>query len=295
MKIIYHADDFGITPHQSQRILNCSAACGGTGALNSLSVLVNSPHFAACADMLEPHLDCLMVSLHINVVEGPCCADPAQIPLLVDDAGLFRQSFAQMLKLSRGSQAASLRQQLEVEIGAQLDTLLKRFPQMKDALRVDSHQHFHLIPAVFDAMMAAVRSRGCTLAFVRVPAEPFLPFAQTPRTWFRTPPINWVKHWLLNYLWRSDRANLRDYQRISAVFCGINFSGHMTPDRVTAVLPHLHAYAERKNMDLELLFHPGGYTDASCALNPALEGFVDFYTSPLRDEEAKTLRLLGTA
>lgn len=295
MKIIYHADDFGITPQQSQRILDCSTACGGAGALNSLSVLVNGPHFAACADMLDPYLDRMMASLHINVVEGPCCADPAQIPLLVDNAGLFRQSFAQMLKLSRSSQAASLRQQLEIEIGAQLDVLLKRFPQMKAALRVDSHQHFHLIPAVFDATMAVVRSRGCTLAFMRIPAEPFAPFAQTPAIWLRTPPINWVKHWLLNYLWRSDRTNLPNYQQISAVFCGINFSGHMTPDRVSAVLPHLQVYARRKGMDLELLFHPGGYADASCALNPALQGFVDFYMSPLRDEEAKTLRLLGNA
>lgn len=292
MTTIIHADDFGITPEQSRLILDCSTACGGDGALNSLSILANSPRFGECADMLDPFADNLHISLHVNVVEGPSCADSQRIPLLTDEAGLFRQSFAQMLKISRGADAEALRQQLEIEIGAQLDAYLQRFPQMRGALRIDSHQHFHLIPAVFDSLLAAAQKRGCTIEFLRIPAEPLLPFAQAPSVWLKTPPINWVKHWLLNYLWRQDRAQFPEYPKRSAVFCGINFSGHMTRDRVSAVLPHLQRYADGKDMQLELLFHPGGYDDPACALNPALTGFVDFYTSPLRHAEAETVKAL---
>lgn len=124
---------------------------------------------------------------------------------------------------------------------------------------------------------------------MRVPAEPLLPFLRTPSVWLRIPPINWVKHWLLNRLWERDRAKLPRYSQVSAVFCGIFFSGHMTIANVEAVLPRLQEYAEKKGMPLELLFHPGGYEDTSDALDPGLKGFVQFYQSPLRAQEAHAL------
>jgi len=38
-----HADDFGITPGQAKAILSLSSSCGGSGALNSVSIFANSP------------------------------------------------------------------------------------------------------------------------------------------------------------------------------------------------------------------------------------------------------------
>lgn len=292
MNTIYHADDFGITLEQSRRILQCSDSFGGAGMLNSISILATSPHFEECAALLDPPPAQVAVSLHVNIVEGPCCSNPACIPLLADSSGFFQSSFARILAMSYGRQADELRNQLEVEIGAQLDVFLARFPHMKDALRVDSHQHFHLIPAVFDALMAAVQSRECTLAFIRIPAEPLLPFLRTPSVWLHIPPINWVKHWLLNRLWKRNRKKLPEADRISAVFCGIFLSGRMTAAHVGAVLPYLQEYAGKKHMPLELLFHPGGYDDRSDALDPDLEGFVKFYLSPQRMQEAHALAAL---
>ncbi len=289
MAIIYHADDFGITADQSKRILE-RTAISKNGALNSTSILVTGPHFDECADLLDqPMAQGLKVGLHLNLVEGPCAARPADVPLLVDDHGIFRLSFAGMLSTSLGGERHELERQLGIEIGAQLDVFLARFPQMRGALRLDSHQHFHLIPAVFRALLAAMEQRGCTLEYLRIPAEPALPFLQTPSLWLKIPAINWIKHWLLDFLWRFDKKLLPDYRTVSAVFCGICFSGHMTIDRVSPALPAFERYAQKRGMDLELLFHPGGYEDASCALNPALEGFTEFYTSPLRCAEADTL------
>lgn len=291
--ILFHADDFGMNKIQSQRILDCSSACGGHGALNSLSIMANSHAFDECADMLEPFMDRLHVTLHVNVVEGPCCANPSDIPLLVDDDGIFCLSFAQMLSMSWFSNTAkkeALHRQLVCEVGAQLDKFLARWPQMKDHLRIDSHQHFHLIPTLFHAVLEVIQSRGCTLEFMRIPAEPLTPFVQTPSIWFKIPAINWIKHWLLNYLWRLDKKYFPDYQTKSAVFCGINFSGHMTPDRVFALYPRLLDYAQTHHMELEMLFHPGGFDDPALAMNPRLSGFVAFYTSPLRHEEARSLQ-----
>ena len=50
-RIIYHADDFGANEEVSEHILDCYRE----GALNSLSVLPNSPCLAHCMEMLRPY------------------------------------------------------------------------------------------------------------------------------------------------------------------------------------------------------------------------------------------------
>ncbi|MCH4183908.1 MAG: ChbG/HpnK family deacetylase [Eggerthellaceae bacterium] len=292
MNPLYHADDFGITPEQSRLILGYSSLCGGCGALNSLSILVNSPQFKTCADILEPFLGKIHVCLHVNIVEGHCCADPQTIPLLVNEQGMFAQDFAHLLFMSLGQRHKELKQQIKLEISAQFDRYLRRFPQMRNALRVDSHQHFHLIPLVFDALNEVIREQDCSVEYIRIPAEPVVPFLQTPSVWMKIPPINWIKHWLLNFLWRFDKTKALARKNYSAVFCGINLSGHMTPDRVMPLIPHLQAYAKRHEMELELLFHPGGLDNEDSALNPTLTDFVAFYMSPYRAQEGHTLQRL---
>lgn len=289
--IVCHADDFGISPAQSRRILACSSACKGVGALNSVSVLVNSTAFPECAELLRAEGAGLHVGLHVNVVEGPCCADPASVRLLVDEQGIFCLGFAGLL-LKSLLRPADMRDQLGVEVGAQLDAFLEAFPEMKDALRVDSHQHFHMIPAVFDALLQAIESRGCTLEHLRVPAEPVLPFLAAPASLLKIPPVNWVKHGVLNFLWRFNRGKVPNWRDISAVFCGINFSGRMLAENVALVLGAFERYAEKRGMKLELLFHPGGVDEESECLNPALDGFVAFYRSPNRAGEARALQSL---
>ena len=295
MRIIYHADDYGIAPRQSQRILAASTACGGEGALNSLSFLVNTPSFSECADMIEPYLDVLDMNLHVNLVEGGCVANPAEIPLLVDENGLFNRSFANLfLAFSRHDETSDeLARQVQREIRAQLVRYTTRFPRMKDHLRVDSHQHFHLIPRVYQALWAAVEDLGCHVDFLRVPAEPLAPFIRTPGILAKIPAVNLVKRGVLNRSWRRDRDIFPIPPEQTAVFCGINFSGHMTYERVSAVLPAFEEYAQACNMDLELLFHPGGLAPEEPVPNPLLKDFERFYRSPLREEEARALLLLG--
>ena len=104
-----------------------------------------------------------------------------------------------------------------------------------------------------------------------------------------------MKHALLNALWRRDRrvlaaSGLPSYERVSAVFCGVLFSGHMDQGRVSCVLPALTDEARRRDMSLELLFHPGRVASATECLNPALPGFVEFSCGEGRDVEHDALR-----
>ena len=289
-KYIIHADDYGITLEQSRRILACSSMCGGMGALNSLSVLVTSPEFCDCATVLMPFADRLLIGLHVNLVEGPCAADPIEIPLLVNGDGVFRQSFGGMLALST-AHPKELRRQLQIEIGAQLNLFLDAFPEMRGRLRVDSHQHFHMIPAVFDALATVVEESGCALEYMRIPAEPVAPFAAA-HVKSNVPFINAVKRVTLNTLWRRNWGKVEGLENHSAVFCGIGFSGCMNEKNVASVLPAFMEYADDREQRLEFLFHPGGVKDSSACLNPDLPGFVSFYSSANRDEEANALKWL---
>ena len=82
--IFFHADDYGITPLQSQSILECRQK----GCLNSLSILPNVPELPARAAELRAEKPGLRIAVHLNLVEGHCCAPPAAIPLLVDERGI---------------------------------------------------------------------------------------------------------------------------------------------------------------------------------------------------------------
>ncbi len=298
MAVIIHADDFGIEPAQSARILECCAGMGEgeaaeKGLLNSLSIFANSPRFDECAALLDARPEGLRLGVHLNFVEGPCCADAAEIPLLVDEKGFFKLGYGGLLSGSFGGGAAELSRQLEVEAAAQIERVVARFPHMADHLRLDGHQHTQLIPAVFKAVLGAAAGCGYHLDYLRIPAEPTAAFLRSGCAG-TIAPINWVKHELLNRLWQMDRrlleeSGLGSYQDISAVFCGVLFSGHMDENRVAAVLPGLTSVAEKRDMQLELLFHPGRVNDARQCLNPDLPGFVEFSCGEGRDVEHDAL------
>ncbi|MDO4182467.1 MAG: ChbG/HpnK family deacetylase [Coriobacteriia bacterium] len=293
MNVIYHADDFGLSVAQSQAILDCSAACGGTGTLNSTSMVVTSPNAAACAKLVAPHVEAgaIKLGLHLNLVEGPSCAPASEVGLLVNDRGMFCRSFANLLAATTAAApAADLIAQVYVEVRCQLQAFLALFPNARGALRVDSHQHFHMIPVVFDALLDAIKQEGCTLEYMRIPSEPAAPFAATPGLYRQYAPINGVKHSLLNVLWAVNKKKFPQWQERSAVFCGLVLSGRMELVVQHGLLDRFQAYAAERGRALEVLFHPGGMDNAQDCLDPQLKGFVDFYLSPHRGLEAAALR-----
>ena len=232
------------------------------------------------------------IGVHLNLVEGPCCADPASIPLLVDGRGMFRRGFAELLARTEAPGSEELRRQIGLEVAAQVARFVGRFPEEASRLRVDGHQHFQLIPAVFAATLAAVREGGFHLEYLRIPAEPTAPFLK-PAILASIRPINWAKHLVLNWCWGRDRRLLADYEEVSALFCGVLFSGSMSEERVRAVFPAYARLAEERGMGIEFLFHPGGLDDPSRCLDPTLKGFPEFYLSGGRDVERRALMALG--
>lgn len=278
------------------------------GLLNSLSMFANSPHFDECADLLENKLGQtgsttgstnisnnkskhLHIGLHINLVEGHCVADPHNVPLLVDENGMFCLGFMGLLKNSNSKNRAELQHQIEIEIDAQLAKITSRFEQMRDALRIDSHQHTHAIPVVFDALLSSIARSGCSLKYMRVPVESLAPFA-SPSIFKRIRPVNLAKRALLGHLWKQNikaHPNV-PYAHPTAAFCGVLFSGEMSASNVEAAFSRLVDDTNTRNLDLELLFHPGIVDSPDECLNPTLQGFMDFSTSTNRELEAQALK-----
>lgn len=296
MATVFHADDYGITASQARAILELSDMCGGHGALSSVSIFANSPAFEEAAALAAPFVSKgrLRMALHVNLVEGHPCAPASSIPLLLNDRGTFDNDFVDLLRLSHGRHRKELAQQVQCEIEAQLARYLLAFPHLREHLRIDSHQHPHAIPLVFDALLRATDAQGCTLEHLRAPVEPIEPHRVAERARKAAgakdecaiPPVNRVKDALLTYLWRKNAAKVPAGCNTS-LFCGVLLSGCM--NRVDT--PLVHAFAEaatREERDVELLFHPVSVPVAEC-LDPENEPFANACASASRDAEARRL------
>ncbi len=288
MGVIYHADDYGITVEQARSILALSDACGGRGALQSASAFANSPAFEDAAALARPFVDAgaLRIGVHLNLVEGPCVDDAADVPLLVDERGMFRHDFVGLLRLSHSAHGDELRRQARRELAAQIDRFLAAFPDERSRLCADSHQHPHAIPAVFDAVLDAVRDCGCELSQLRMPVEAIGPHMRHGDVG-RLLSLNLAKDALLRWL---SRANWRKVPAGCATpaFCGVVLSGSME-SLDEATLQALAAQAAREGRDLEVLFHPVSVPMKAC-LDPSNLPFARACASPGRDAEARWLR-----
>ncbi len=316
MAIVFHADDYGITTEQARSILALCDTRDGNGVLTSISAFANSPAFEESATLAAPYIErkSLKIGVHLNLVEGFPCSEATNVPLLVRERGTFCNDFTTLLMLSKGSQRVALRSQIERECRAQIERFLTAFPAQRGTLRIDSHQHTHAIPLVFDALLAAVRACGCTLEHVRTPVEPLSPHLATTTAVRRLSVVNLAKDMLISTLWRSNRGKLPANCNTS-LFCGVLLSGRM--ELIDSNLIHefetLAAKrgetceiaddgnkdacpaeknsptdAERTSPAVEVLFHPVSVPREQC-LDPTNEPFARACTSSSRDAEAQAL------
>ena len=84
MKLRVQGDDYGMTYGVADGI--CRAAAGGILTCTGLMVNFDSSAYAAEHIKAYPHVS---VGIDINFFAGRCCADPAQVPHLVNKKGEF--------------------------------------------------------------------------------------------------------------------------------------------------------------------------------------------------------------
>ena len=281
-RILFHADDYGINTTQSKRIL----ACRARGCLNSVSLMVTSSEASQCAAMLPEDINC---RLHLNFREGPCLSRASQIPMLVDRAGFFRRSFGELFLLScfRGR---FLKRQLKKEICLQL-VRMQELVGRDRPLRIDSHGHYHMIPAVWDALFESCREMKIEIQEIRIPVEPIKPLLKDPFILIRAPLSGIIKNAIMHFLYYYNRSFGKhprdfDFNKRAPVFFGMTFTTRMTTLPVRRLLPSFMRIASGQERDLEIMFHPGGLSDKEPLWD---DRFREFHRSGNRYKEAMTL------
>ena len=275
-----HADDYGMNDSSCRRIETCIQG----GCLNGISLMPNGCLAPGQLDRLD-----IPMAVHLNLVEGRPLTPPEEIPLLVGTDGYWKYSFFGLLLLSLGPRRKEMARQVSLELRAQIASVRRLLPANAPVL-LDSHQHTHMIPLIFHALLKIVEEEQMDVSYLRIPAEPIGPFLREPSLYHTYQPVNMVKNAVLNFLWLFNRSAFRKSGIPTAIFCGILFSGHMDADRVLKVFPHFVRLAQKRGCDLEFLFHPGYIKPGEEFLDSRKASFNAFYLSEGRKAESAALR-----
>ncbi|HEY0973768.1 MAG TPA: ChbG/HpnK family deacetylase [Solimonas sp.] len=150
--LIVNADDFGLVPEVNAAIVDAHCA----GAVTSTTLMVNMAGFADAVAQAQAN-PALGVGLHFNLTLGRPLSPAATVRSLVDADGVFHPRTTLALRLLGGRVR---RDEIAIELAAQ-------FACMRDAgltpTHLDSHQHTHGFPAVFDAVAALCEREGLPL------------------------------------------------------------------------------------------------------------------------------------
>ena len=146
MRVIFHGDDFGLTPGVNQGITNAFKH----GLLTSTSIMAagEAAEEAMSLALENPGLD---VGIHLVLADEPPLLAPEELSTLISNNGLL-PSRNEMLtaifsrKLDYG--------QVEAEWCAQVEKVLKRGVEIS---HLDSHQFIHLFPGLFNVCRSITR------------------------------------------------------------------------------------------------------------------------------------------
>ena len=281
--IEFHADDFGLFEHQSQRILECYR----NGVLNGISVMPNSEYLLQSKKLLEPYIDDLAVTVHLNLVEGHCLSDPSDIELIVNQDGVFNNSFVKLLLASFSPRRKKYLEQICSELKEQIVRVYTLFDQKP--LRLDSHVHYHMVPVVFDALMQVIDEENLPVKYVRIPREHFGDYVSVGAL-SGLKPINLIKTIILNIL---AMRNLYKYSNAlggmeKKVFYGVVHSGNMCYENVHKILKKCQKRVQH-GQNIEILFHPGSVLEAADQAKLTSKDDLSFLTDDGRKTEAAAL------
>ncbi len=254
MHFIIHADDFG----QSKGITDSILECFDQGALTSTSILANGHAFdyAIAAYRQRPNL---RLSIHLNLAEGKPLLPVDQVSMLVGPDGHFHSSFAKlwMIYIRADLQAkATMRQQIHAELTTQIQKVKNALGPNYE-IQLDSHCHFHILPFVFDEIIAL--KKQFDISYVRVPSEPFFICWDSVKSFQNYLSVNILKFLIANRLMRHKKKQLADVGiQCNDYFIGVLFVAGMTHNVVETALKQIR----QKNAVVEILFHPGVCTHA---------------------------------
>lgn len=297
-----HADDYALTVKTSKDILELMKE----GILDGISIVPNMSCYKECMDLLlsaVPDLPFLPVmSVHLDLVEG--------LRLSENDGSVtgstWKSLFLSSLNVfNRRAEKEKLKKEIDAQIKRGWDSICLCIQTAKEngidcaqqKLRIDSHQHTHMIPIVWSALTQCLRENGYETEYIRNSKEPLQPFIRARFLWKSYSLINIVKNRIL-YLFSSapDRYCKKEGKKPMYLW-GLIMSGKMDAKRVKKLYRAMVNYAQKDGRDLEILFHPGRMGEHEVNSQIPIRSAESFYLSTNRDMEkagARKCRMICT-
>ena len=294
LKIDLHADDYAFTVNTSLEMLDLMR----DGVLDSISIIPNMTCYEECIDLLKAAIPSLpylpKISVHLNLVEGLQLSASGG----VSGNALITSTWKSLFLASYNPlKRKSVKEKLKDEISAQIKRVQSAIEECTDIahkngvscsqerLRIDSHQHTHMIPVVWDALCECLEENNLNPEYIRNSKEPLMPFIASATLWKTYSPVNVIKNRILNFYSgkcdRYDRSNSLEPMYL----WGLVMSGRMDENRVNRLYPSFIQKAEKDGRRLEILFHPGRMLASELWDGIPRHSADDFYLNANRDIE----------
>lgn len=249
-KLIISADDLGASEENNKAIFSGVK----DGVITATGLIVNMPGFEHAVKEILPVIN-VDIGLHFNMFEGKALT---ACPLLTDENGYFNKSFVQIL-ISQNNK--EMLEQIEAELKAQIEKIL----QYNKISHLDSHCHYHAIPAVFDIFIKLAKEYD--IKYIRTQQEPF--YVVLKKVFDIKFPKNIIKHVLLNTLTKHNKSKLeKEGLKTNDSFIGVLFTGYMDESAILSGMKNI------KDGITEVIFHP--YLPENLSKTERLNNYKEF-------------------
>jgi len=142
-QLIVNADDYGLAPAVTDGIIEAYRK----GLVSATSLMVGAADASRAARLAQQEPD-LAVGIHLTLVDGKSVEPAARAPSLMGDDGRFLDDYRQFVRryATGGIKQADIRTECVAQIHRFLDLGLV-------PAHLDSHQHLHLLPGVFEIVL----------------------------------------------------------------------------------------------------------------------------------------------
>jgi len=218
-------DDFGLSIPVNEAVSQAHQK----GILTSTSMMVAAPEVEDAVARAKQLPD-LNVGLHLVLSNGRSCLPASDIPDLVNADGEFSNKL-----VSSGIKMffnASVKQQVKDEIRAQFEAFKATGLNLD---HVNAHNHMHLHPTIFDAIIEIGKDYG--MDAVRVPEEKPLRALMDGLKEKITRYACWLL--LKPFTSRMKKRLVENNITFNTSIFGFHHTGHMNLDTLVRILPNL--------------------------------------------------------
>jgi len=275
--IYMHADDYGLTKGISRSLDKLI----DDDKINSISIIVNG------YEELEYDLKKeIRIASHINIFENKPVSNRDSLTTILDKNGCFRESFVFYLFLyyfSSIKKRRKIKSQIYVEVESQLLKLIEILGNSKKINSIDSHNHIHMIPYIFDI-------------FTKICVKHQIKSIRTTHEYFdfNFPKVNLIKfsfyvgvikHILLNIFTFINLKKVKSNNlSTNKYFIGVLFSGRMTKELVLSSINKIKKTLKSDEY-IETVLHPGVAAVDEYSFWEKSPSLAEFYASKNRINE----------